>query len=361
MYLSNKCFEAQAIQKLNVHTLSKAINNYDLKSIIKHPPYLATVCHTTTCGFNKCMCRYYGLSSIDILFDFEINNLKKNHLIEQLFENKWLSEPLIHDQNLINVMSFYRNNLSYDRLIQTLIKYIPKSRWIKAKIKDQTILDTIMSSSTGNKVKYLQLFIKIGCDPIQGNAFNLLDKAILQLDHEMVKFLLGNDKLKFGQNILFDLLSNNKYVKDSSKLNEIKKMVKLIIGYGYDTNYLIPSESKQIYQIGTTIYDYIIKYQWTEFLADIIPIPIHYLSEITILENPYIPPTKTNFYKYRKIINLAYKYRFCKDMILVNQILDILNRKIKYLPFNEGFVDRLYLKNHHGSLYGYLNILGKKS
>lgn len=358
-------------QKLNVHSLSKAINQFDIESITKHPAELLNTQSFVQCEYDKCVCTY-GLSIqlMHLLFDFNTHDIhhtyNKYHLIEQLFEKKWLLESLITDEHLIHIVNANMDADSYYQLIRIVLKYIPKIRWIKVKSNQlEPLLHVLISGSIHQETKceYIKMFIEVGCDPtaidpIYGTS--LLDKSIMDANLETCEFLMKNYKLKISPCILFDLLSTYRYCKDIIKIQNIAKIVSLIVSYySHYIKYDIPKKMQGYnypvaHQSGITIYDYIIKYQWTELLMDV-PLPIEYAPNANIEEKyPTLTCSKPNvdLFKFKKIYNLAHRYRFCKDEKTICEIANIILRKIKHItPTNKiSFI-------RYNDLFGFIDLI----
>lgn len=307
--------------KDNYYALREAIDANDLDQVLHYDPKL--MC----CAFKiKChdFCGHVEISrAFNLLFYGPENGaMDKDErekeqretfpgrlkLIRSLFEKKWLTSDLISDENLMSKISGHNGWEHNDKLLELLVEFLPKERWLTLKTDDDHggggILHQICWGIKGvddvlpNKMRsrWIPEFIKMGCQPLAGDkdGHTIFPIFVRTMNHEMMTLYLDEykadvneldetpvdekdhyERFKDRLTPLMHVLYRHATNKENEDFVAVKKTVEIMVKHGLKWDYVVPElksdDDRRRTGQGCTLLDFIIHYNWLPVLKDVLP------------------------------------------------------------------------------------------
>lgn len=308
-----------------------AICEHDPKKVMSFPTTLLHACFNFECTAPDCGC-VTSSKAIGILFNGPQNGgfsgmrhseeddekwRQRLDLVKELFKAGWLNDKVVTDQDLQDLVKSNCGWPHNDELLEVCIKFLNKNRW-KNIVDEETGMNLIHQivwnpKSQEQRMYWVKRFIRLGCDPIAPDSTGqtifysaacdancelmtlLLDKYNANVNEQSRDYQEEDEYDKDRMNALLKLLYKNARQKDEKELNMVKNAIKILIDHKIDVSYTIP-ELKEVQGkwnrvqgrtgSGCNAYDFIVHFGWTEFLADILPLPADYKPK-TVSEYGY--------------------------------------------------------------------------
>ena len=208
---------------------------------------------------------------------------KNSELVEQLFEKNLILENTISDEQLYEIIRWGFNG--NENIMNVVIKYISKERWRNVIFPNEGNPYTIFSAifeHTPEPSTLTRYFLDCGVDPRIGNVLLYCD------DVESIQMMLNRyPDLDYNVTCDYDhhgtmimkLLYNNKNSKKFEWLKNVKDIIQIALNHNYDLQF------KDRYEY--TVYDYIVTYNWIDYLSDVIQIPENYEARKVVYQKDF--------------------------------------------------------------------------
>ena len=243
-----------------------------------------------------------ALFSVHYCDSYPEKRKKALEIINQLFDDEIITADDILDETLYHVVSGHCGWEHNGKLLDILIKQLPKERWVNFRHHDDfqpncdehihyesTILGILCQGllDRDSFLKYFTLFYNMGINPtITLNQVTPCFQLIVNAYHELLeiiqlKYTVDWKEIDefFGETALMQIMRYNDKTKDGFVVEDgVYKMVDKCVEHGVDLD--IKTRKNH------TLYDYMLTYGWSDYLKDSIVIPEDYVFN-KIVENDF--------------------------------------------------------------------------